>query len=119
MPLILLWSALAIASLCVWLYGEAADKPVLRRASAFAVVVLFTVAGSLVSGIHTALSIGIPVSTAVHEYVDAARVQLAAGEHGFVAERLEGFKRRAPVTYETGLFLDQVNEEAKRMRAGP
>ena len=59
------------------------------------------------------------MTTAVHEYLDATEEQLQAGNTDFVINELNGFKVRAHVTYETGAFLDAIENETQRMSTGP
>jgi hypothetical protein len=112
---------LGIALACVggWIYGEVADNRLIRVVSSIAAMVLFVLIAVFASGIHTALSIGVPTSTAVHEYLNAAAEQLDAGQSDFVIKEFLDFKERAHVTYETVAFVDAVNRETARMKAGP
>ena len=112
---------LGIALVCVggWVYGELTNNRAIRLTSSIFALVVFTMIAITASGIHTALSIGVPTSTAVHEYLDAAAEQLAAGHTDFVVKEFSSFKERAHVTYETGAFVDAVNRETARMKRGP
>jgi hypothetical protein len=65
------------------------------------------------------LTIGIPLTTAVHEYLDASAAQLVNGNVGFVVAEFDGFKQNAHVTYETRAFTEAVQIETNRMKAGP
>ena len=102
-----------------WLYGEAKNNQPIRVICALGCMVVFSGIAAAVSGLHTALSVGIPMSTAVHEYLDAATSQLQDGNVDFVVDEFDGFKQRAHITYETGAFLDEVKKETNRMKSGP
>lgn len=110
---------LAIACIVGWICGEASNNRSVRVIATIATVIVFSAIAAIGSGISTSLSVGIPMSAAVHEYLDASSAQLAAGHADFVSREFEGFKDRAHVTYETGGFLNNVRSETARMKAGP
>ena len=112
---------LLVVVACVggWLYGEANNSQPIRVICAIACMVVFSGIATALSGLHTALSIGIPMSTAVHVYLDASQAQLQAGNADFVISEFNGFNERAQVTYETGAFLESVEKEIQRMSSGP
>lgn len=116
----LLFVLLAVVA-CVggWLYGEIKNNQLARVLGAIGCILVFSGIAATISGLHTALSVGIPMSTAVHEYLDASTTQLQNGHVDFVVNEFNGFKERAHVTYETGAFLDAVASETQRMTAGP
>jgi hypothetical protein len=102
-----------------WIYGEMENKRSLRITFAILTVIVFSGIAAGVSGINTAMSIGIPVSKAVHAYLDASSDQLLAGHIDFVIAEFDAFQERAHVTYETGGFIEAVQRETNRMRKGP
>ncbi|MAG93361.1 MAG: hypothetical protein CMJ48_06385 [Planctomycetaceae bacterium] len=108
-----------IACLAGWVYGEVSNNRSIRILSSIASVVVLSAVAAVASGLYTALSVGIPMSTAVREYLDASRAQLSDGNTHFVIDEFEGFKRRASVTYETGAFLGAIERETQRMHDGP
>ena len=55
-----------------WLYGEVKNNQPIRVICALGCMVVFSSIAAAVSGLYTALSAGIPMSTAVHEYLDTA-----------------------------------------------
>lgn len=102
-----------------WLYGEVKNNQPIRVICALGCMVVFSSIAAAVSGLYTALSAGIPMSTAVHEYLDTATSQLQEGNVDFVVDEFDGFKQRVHITYETGTFLDEVKNETNRMKSGP
>ena len=102
-----------------WLYGEVKNNQPIRVICALGCMVVFSSIAAAVSGFYTALSAGIPMSTAVHEYLDTATSQLQEGNVDFVVDEFDGFKQRVHITYETGTFLDEVKNETNRMKSGP
>jgi hypothetical protein len=110
---------LLVVSVLGWILGEAKDKRFVRIPSTIGAVIVCSCIAAIASGLLTALSVGIPMATALHEYLDASAAQLKIGNTAFVLEEFEGFKKRAVVTYETGWFLKQIRSETARMESGP
>lgn len=119
MPWMILIFGAIVACCGGWIYGEAKDNRGVRVVSTIGTVIVFSVIAAVLSDINRALGVGIPLSTAFHEYLDASAAQLTAGHIEFVVDKFSGFKERARVTYETGALLRAIQLETERMKAGP
>jgi len=102
-----------------WIHGEVVNNRPVRILSAMATILVVSVIAASVTSLSTSLSVGIPMSSAFHEYLDASRAQLSEGNTQFVIDEFKGFKQRAQATYETGAFRDAVKRETQRMHNGP
>ena len=118
---VVLLAVLLVVIVCIigWIYGEVADNRPVRILSTLACFVVFPIVAAVVSNLRTGLDIGVPFSSAVHEYLDAASLQIQQGNTQFVVDQFEDFKVRAHVTHETEAFVDAVADETARMKAGP
>ena len=108
-----------IACVGGWLFGEVNNRQLVRVFCVIGIVTTSSIIAASASGLLTAVSIGFPLTSAVHEYLDASKGQLRAGNVEFVIQEFDDFKERAFSTYETGAFREAVDEETKRMVAGP
>lgn len=108
-----------LACIAGWVYGEAANNRPVRLIATISCVVAFATIAAGVSGLHASLSIGVPLSSAFHEYLDAASDQLKAGHTDFVVGEFSEFKEHSPITYETGALLRNIESLTKTMASGP
>jgi hypothetical protein len=107
-----------VACVSSWLYGEIKNNQLARVLGAINCMLVSSSIAAAISGLHSELSVGIPMSIAVHEYLDATTTRLQDGHVDFVVNEFHGFKERTCVTYETGAFLDAMVSETQRMNAG-
>jgi len=72
MILLLFIVLLLVISVFGWIYGEARQSRIVRVPSTIGAVIVFSGISAIVSGVGAGLCVGIPVTTALHEYLDAS-----------------------------------------------
>lgn len=98
-----------------WLYGEAVDKPCLRRICGpmFCVLAITVAVGLTV--VRTSFSDSIRYSGATKKFVAAIVRAVDRGEEDEAHRELRRFDKQAFETYEGGAFLNWLQEPIERL----
>ena len=118
MPGPILIILVVVTLVILWIVGEAADKPLVRRISGPLAAIAIAMIAAGVAVLDTGFTSSIHYSEATKEFVAALVAAIDRGDTDQAHEELRRFDNVSIVTYEGGAFVKWLEESADRLADG-